>query len=335
MVSRFVSPLIAATALILLAASAQANEFLEPWKDKSKAIVIDAYEFNPINWFQMLEDKRIAGFIAKASDGLPPKYGCKGDEESYEFRYCRVAWRKYSVAKELYQTRRMIAKNAGLKWGGYHLGRPGNPIKQADHFIEFADPAPDEMIVIDVEDVNNKAFISLEDAEIFAKRIHQRLGRYPVLYTNHQTMKWIALKRDSLPILSRLKVWYARYKGDIRGVFPTGNWYRYLIWQFASGDNCTKKSCPYRVAGTQRNIDVNVMNMSVNEVRQRWPFDGLVAKRTINREIVYKEEGRERYKLAESKLFDGNSIVVDPILKCLTSGKQLKRLKECPVVGWN
>ena len=269
MVSRLVRLIALFAGIVLYAAYANGNEFLEPWKDKSKAIVIDAYEFNPINWFQLLEDKRIAGFIAKASDGLPPKYGCKGNEDSYEFRYCRVAWRKYSVAKELYHTRRMIAKGAGLKWGAYHLGRAGNPIKQADHFIEFAQPSADEMIVIDVEDVNDKQFISLEDAEIFAKRIHQRLGRYPVLYTNHQTMKWISLKQNSLPILSRLKIWYARYKGDIRGVFPSGNWYRYLIWQFASGDNCGKKSCPYRVKGTERNIDVNVMNMSVKELKKK------------------------------------------------------------------
>lgn len=333
MVSRFVCQMLAATALMIFAVSAQANEFLEPWKDKSKAIIIDAYEFNPINWFQLLKDKRIAGFIAKASDGLPPKYGCKGNEKSYEFRYCRVAWRKYSVAKELYQTRRMIAKGAGLKWGGYHLGRAGNPIKQADHFIEFAEPTADEMIVIDVEDINNKEFISLEDAEIFAKRIYQRLGRYPVLYINHQTMKWIALKRKSLPILSRLKVWYARYKGDIRGVFPTGNWFRYLMWQFASGNNCSKKSCPYRVAGTERNIDVNVMNMSVKEVKQKWPFDGLIPARTINREIAYKEDSREFYKLAESKVFEGETIIPDPVLKCLTSGDKLKSFKECPVVS--
>jgi len=314
--------------------AAGANEFLEPWRKKDRAIIIDAYEFNPINWFQLVKDKRIAAFIGKASDGMPPKYACKGNKTSYEYRYCKLAWRKYSVAQELYNTRRMIAKSRGLKWGGYHLGRPGNPVAQADHFISFAKPESDEMMIIDVEDPNSKEFISLEDAEIFAIRIHARLGRYPILYANSHTLKWIALKKDSLPILSRLKIWYARYKGDIRGVFPIGNWYSYLLWQFAYGGNCSKKSCPYRVEGTQRNIDVNVINMTVEQLKEGWPFDGLVPERVINREIVYRGDNQEYLKLVEAKVLKDGKITPDPLLTCLTEGPELKSLDQCAVSGW-
>ena len=52
---------------------------MEPWKKPENAIVIDAYELNEIDWSDMLSDKRIAGFISKASDGLPESYSCKGD----------------------------------------------------------------------------------------------------------------------------------------------------------------------------------------------------------------------------------------------------------------
>ena len=32
--------------------------------------MIDAYEYNPIDWQKLVTDKRIVGFINKASDGL-------------------------------------------------------------------------------------------------------------------------------------------------------------------------------------------------------------------------------------------------------------------------
>ncbi|MFK5980171.1 MAG: glycoside hydrolase family 25 protein [Rhizobiaceae bacterium] len=273
--------------LCLLASPAQAAEFFAPWGQKNRAIVIDAYEFNPIDWTKMLKDKRIAAFIGKATDGMPPRYRCKADKKSLVYKYCTLAWRKYTVTKELYHSRRLIAKSHGLKWGAYHLGRPGKPVEQADHFIEFADPQKDEMIVIDVEDVESGDFISLEHAELFAKRIKQRLGRYPVLYTNTITLRKIAMKYAELPILSRLKVWYPRYKPSIAGVFPMGNWKSYLLWQFSYGGNCSKKKCPYRLKGTARNIDVNVMNKTVKALKAGWPFDGLVPDVIGPGELIY------------------------------------------------
>ncbi|SOC35124.1 hypothetical protein SAMN05892877_101197 [Rhizobium subbaraonis] len=45
-----------------------------------------------------------------------------------------------------------------------------------------------------------------------------------MLYTNHATAKHIAANRHKYRILSRLPLWYARYKPGIRNVFPLGNW---------------------------------------------------------------------------------------------------------------
>jgi hypothetical protein len=64
--------------LTFAAANARASE-VEPWKERRNAIIVDAYELNSIDWEAMLKDKRIAGFIAKASDGLPESYTCTGD----------------------------------------------------------------------------------------------------------------------------------------------------------------------------------------------------------------------------------------------------------------
>lgn len=249
------------------------------WKKPSNALIIDAYELNIIDWQKMLTDKRITAFIGKASDGLSESFSCKGDHRGDTVAHCRTIWRKYAVSRELYHTRRMLAKANGLLWGAYHLGRPGNPVEQANHFLDFAEPADDELIAIDIEDNDPTRFMSLADAEIFAGHIRTRTGRWPILYTNHNTARHIAAKRKDYPVLSRLPLWYARYKPSISGVFPMGNWDSYAIWQFSTRDNCNRRACPYRVPGTLNDIDVNVVAMDANALKQVWPFGELVPVR--------------------------------------------------------
>jgi GH25 family lysozyme M1 (1,4-beta-N-acetylmuramidase) len=263
-------------ATLLGSAGASASDFSEPWKRADRALVIDAYEYNPIDWQKLVSDKRIAGFINKGSDGLSPPYKCSGNET--EERLCKALWKRHAVARELFHTRRTVAKALGLKWGAYHLGRPGNPIDQANNFIDFAEPAPDDLIALDIEDNDPEKWMSLEDAETFARHIHTRLGRWPVLYTNGSTALFIAENRERYTVLSRLPLWYARYKPAIGLHFPKGYWKTYALWQFAAGVNCDARSCPYRVPGTPLDIDVNVASMSAAELRSAWPFDRLVDK---------------------------------------------------------
>ncbi|MCV0395408.1 MAG: muramidase [Rhizobiaceae bacterium] len=264
----------AALCAATFATPALASDFSEPWKRSDRAIVIDAYENNPIDWGQLATDKRIAGFINKGSDGLPPDYHCKGNET--ERRLCRALWLRYSVAKELYHTRKTVAKALGMEWGVYHLGRPGDPIEQANHLIDYARPDENDLIAIDIEENDPEKWMSLEDAEEFARHIRRRLGRFPVLYTNGTTAMHIAANRDRYPLLSRLHLWYARYKPEIGLHFPKGNWDSYALWQFSAQANCNVKSCPYRVPGVHHDIDVNVAAMSEDALRHAWPFGGLV-----------------------------------------------------------
>ena len=48
-------------------------------------------------------------------------------------------------------------------------------------------------------------------------------GHLPILYTNGATSKHIADNRYRYRLLSRLPLWYARYKPGIKGSFPMGN----------------------------------------------------------------------------------------------------------------
>ena len=271
--------LICSIALIFaaLTQAASASEFAEPWKSGKRALILDGYEFNEFDLVTISKNERIAAFIHKGSDGLAERYRCDGDEAAYKL--CKTKWRRYAVGKELYHTRRTLAKTLGLKWGAYHLARPGNPILQADHFIEYTSPTEDELIVLDIEDIDAEKWMSLADAEIFAKRIHERLGRWPMLYTNGITAQHIANNRFQYQILSRLPLWYARYKPDIKKHFPKGNWQSYGIWQFQAQINCNSRRCPYRVKGANHDIDVNVVDMSVAELRAAWPMDALLEMR--------------------------------------------------------
>lgn len=275
-------------AALLSAGPAGASDFSEPWKRTDRALVIDAYEYNPIDWNKLAGHKRVVGFINKGSDGLSPPYRCSGNET--ELRLCKALWKRHAVARELFHTRRTVAKALGLKWGAYHLGRPGNPIDQANNFIDFTEPAEDDLIALDIEENDPKKWISLEDAEIFARHIHTRLGRWPVLYTNGSTALHIAANRDRYTVLSRLPLWYARYKPAIGLHFPKGHWDSYALWQFAAGANCDARSCPYRVPGTPLDIDVNVASMSADELRAAWPFSELVEKKDFPAEDRTPEE---------------------------------------------
>lgn len=293
--------LLAALTSIPQAVAAE-SDFSEPWKKIDRALVIDAYEYNSIDWQKLSGDKRIVGFINKASDGLPPPYACSGDETAV--RLCKALWKRHAVARELFHTRRVVAKALGLEWGAYHLGRPGNPIEQAQNFLDFAEPGPDDLMALDIEENDPTKWMSLEDAEEFVRYIFLRTGRYPILYTNGATSKHIADNRYRYRLLSRLPLWYARYKPEIGIHFPKGNWQGYTLWQFSAQANCGINRCPYRVAGTPNDIDVNVAPMDADALRKAWPFGHLIeavddfmlnVPVPIARENGLKGESRIRY----------------------------------------
>jgi GH25 family lysozyme M1 (1,4-beta-N-acetylmuramidase) len=269
---------LAVLAFVGQASEASAGE-REPWNDPEYALIVDAYELNTIDWDLLVKDKRIAAFISKASDGLPESFTCTGDHAGDSVAHCKTMWRKYAVSRELFRTRRMVAKANGLLWGAYHLGRPGNPIDQANHFLDYADPQADELMVLDIDGMDSTQFMSLDDAQIFVGHIKERTGRYPILYANNNVAKFIGDHSSAYPVLSRLPLWYARYKPDVDGIFPMGNWASFAMWQFSSADNCSLRRCPYRVQGTLTDIDVNLAPVTKAQLAKIWPQGDLLPPR--------------------------------------------------------
>jgi len=229
-------------------AFSQAPEFSEPWKNPKIAIAIDPFEGNDINWNELATDPRVVAIIHRATIG---------DRRD----------RKYAE-------RRDEAKKRGYKWGAYHFGRPGNPIKQADFFLETVKPDKDDLIALDLESTDAKD-MSLDEARVFIKRIREKTGRYPLIYANNEVTKSISEQYGVDDVFAKTHLWYARFKKTVAD-FPQGTWKTYALWQFSSEQNCApanRGACLYPVPGTEYDMDVDVYNGTIEELRSRWPLD--------------------------------------------------------------
>lgn len=228
---------------------AQSPEFNAPWKNPKVAIAIDPYEGNPIDWDQLATDTRVVAIIHRATIG--------------------------DRADKKYAERKIEAKKRGYKWGAYHFGKPGDPVKQADFFLETVKPEKDDLIALDLESDDATKHMSFDEARIFINRIKEKTGRYPFVYANNEVTKAISDKYGPDDGFAQTRLWYARFKRNVSD-FPQGMWKTYTIWQFSSEQNCSpanRPACLYTVPGTEYDMDVDVYNGTIEDLRSKWPFD--------------------------------------------------------------
>lgn len=231
-----------------LVVSAQSPEFSEPWKSPAIALAIDPYEGNEIDWDKLSTDTRVVAIIHRATTG--------------------------DRVDRKYLERRDEAKKRGYKWGAYHFGKPGDPLKQADFFLATVKPLADDLIALDLESDDATKHMSFDDARIFIKRIKEKTGRYPLVYANRDVAKSISDKYGEDDVFSKTRLWYARFKSSVTD-FPSGTWKTYTVWQFSSELNCKvadRGACLYTVPGTEYDMDVDVYNGTIEELRSKWPF---------------------------------------------------------------
>lgn len=212
-----------------------------PWEDPSVPIIIDPYAENDINWDKAVTDKRLMAVIHKASEG---------DETDPKF-----------------VERAAEAKKRGLLWGAYHLGRPGDPIKQAKKFLDLANATGAKFLAIDIEADDPSKFMSLQDAAKFIEYVHSETRRYPAIYVNYSVYESISKKYDASSVFAKAPLWVARFKPEL-GMDNHKLWSNYTLWQFSSEINCaSSKTCFYRVPGTATDMDVNVFLGDANALR--------------------------------------------------------------------
>jgi lysozyme len=218
-----------------------ASSLDQPWSDPNSALVLDPYHGNSINWEKLKTDSRVMAIIHKATTGT-------------------------SVVDPAYFERKLEARQRGYLWGSYHWGVAGHPREQADFYLDRVQPGTDELIALDLEDVSAPKLMNASDALLFIKRIHERTGRYPLIYGPHSTAQIITNSfRDSE--FAKTRLWYARYKSHVND-FPAGVWTSYTLWQFSS-----EVLVQIHIAGTQPDMDVSVFNGSAEKLRSEWPLD--------------------------------------------------------------
>src|SRR5437763_16637217 len=230
-------------------ALAQSPEFNEPWKNPNVALAIDPFEGNDIDWEKLATDKRVVAIIHRATIG--------------------------DRADKKYAERKIEAKRRGYKWGAYHYGKPGDPIKQADFFLATVKPEKDDLLALDLESTDFDKHMSFDEARVFLKRIKEKTGRYPIVYANNLVAKAILAEAQPDDLFAKTHLWYARFRRTVND-FPAGTWKTYTLWQFSSEMNCTaadRSTCLYTVPGTEYDMDVDVFNGTVEQLKAKWPFD--------------------------------------------------------------
>jgi len=227
---------------------AQSPDFNEPWKNPNIALAIDPFEGNAIDWDQLATDKRVVAIIHRATIG--------------------------DRVDKKYAERKIEAKKRGYKWGAYHYGKPGDPMEQADFFLETVKPGKDDLLALDLESTEFDKHMSFDEARAFINRIKQKTGRRPVVYANNLVTKAIASQYGADEVFAKTHLWYARFKRSVDD-FPAGTWKTYTLWQFSSEINCKpddRSVCLYTVPGTEYDMDVDVFNGTIDELRKGWPF---------------------------------------------------------------
>ncbi|XP_014279539.1 lysozyme M1 [Halyomorpha halys] len=159
-----------------------------------------------------------------------------------------------------YASRRIQAEKEGLLWGAYHFGTKGNPVKQADHFLQTVGDTKGVLLMLDVEE-NKGAEMSPSEAEEFVKRIKEKTGRYPMLYGTRYF-----LRPYNLENLKRCSLWVAHYTGISDPKIPI-HWSSWTLWQYTDGK---LGGSPKTVNGVGP-VDRNRYNGSLQELKNKWP----------------------------------------------------------------
>ena len=208
-------------------------------------VIVDLSHFDNVKDWDAVKNFGILGVINKATEGP-------------------------GLTDKTYAIRRKPASDHGILYGAYHFIRPGDPIAQADHFLEVAlnVEQPDELLLaLDHEDQG----VPLDNAKRWLKRVFDKTGRMPVLYSGFLIKQQLGHGRDDF--LARHRLWLSHFSSH--PVCPP-NWDAPWIIQF-TGDGVGPG--PHQVPGIEigGGIDLNHFGRTPAELKVEWPGKPAVA----------------------------------------------------------
>jgi lysozyme len=204
----------------------------------SKPLVIDIYYGDQVQDFARTKAFGIVGVIHKASEGT-------------------------GFSDKLYAPRRKLATDLGMKWGAYHFFHGAEPVAEADHFLEVAEPDADTLVALDWEDVPHQGAPTAESARAFLERIEERLGRKAVIYSGNVAKEEI---KGTDAYFGSHRLWLCQYGPAWR---VQQSWQRPWLWQ-NNGDNCGPG--PHAIPGLKGLCDNNTIidPMTVDDLIAGW-----------------------------------------------------------------
>jgi lysozyme len=167
-----------------------------------------------------------------------------------------------TAVDEKYAVYKNGASGFNFLWGSYHFGTGSEASTQVDHYLTTAQPGRRELVCLDFERNPNRSTMSLEQAREFVSLVHDRLGRWPVLYAG----SWLKENlKTADEVLSQCPLWLAQYGRD--AVLPLG-WKKFTLWQYTDG----RTGPGPRVVPGIGPCDRNQFNGTAAALRRQWPF---------------------------------------------------------------
>lgn len=184
--------------------------------------------------FAKVKDAGIWGVIHKASEGVAPK----GDA--------------------FFDRRKDMVRGLGLLYGAYHFLRPVSIKAQVDNFLTLAVPDPQLLLALDHEDKN----VPLSGAKEFIRRVFDKVGRYPVLYSGFLIKQQLGNNHDA--DLAKVRLWLSHYNAKPK--WPA-NWSAPWLVQY-TGDGLGP--LPHSVNGLPPNVDLNTYGSTQEQLVAEW-----------------------------------------------------------------
>ena len=169
--------------------------------------VIDiSHHQSRVDFLQLRDDEGIFGVIHKASENL-------------------------SYRDPEYKVREQKCRGVGLSWGAYHFGTYGDPVAQADHFLNVTGTDRSTLRALDFEPDPHGPDMTILEAQRFVTRVFEKTGVFPGFYSSywHITDRLRGNKDD---VLGQCWFWLAKYSTKA-AVPPT--WPTWTLWQYTDG----------------------------------------------------------------------------------------------------
>lgn len=156
---------------------------------------------------------------------------------------------------------RRKAADAGLLWGAYHFGTGSDGVRQAEHFLEVAQPQRTDLLVLDFEANPQGPSMSLEEARAFVTHVQGQTGRWPGLYSGHYIKELLNTTVDS--VLGNCWFWLSQYGPT--AVVPR-TWKTWTLWQYTDGGLGPQ---PHGVLGVGP-CDRDKFNGTITQLKKLW-----------------------------------------------------------------